>query len=71
ERPEVVAALLHHLPDPGMAAAARQQMNTPPGSVSEPTRPSREEILVSFTRALRSRLTAGQNTLGNGGDHSE
>ncbi len=71
ERPEVVAALLHHVPDPGMAAAVRQQMNASPGSLSEATRPPREEILVSFSEALRTKSAASQNTLGNGGDHSE
>jgi len=71
ERPEVVAALLHHVPNAETAAAARQQMNAVPGSLSEPTRPTREEILVSFTETLRTKLTASQNTLGNGGDHSE
>ena len=71
ERPEVVAALLHHVPNAETAAAARQQMNAPPGSLSEPARPMRKETLVSFTEALRTRLAASQNTLGNGGDHSE
>jgi len=71
ERPEVVAALLHHLPDPETAAAARQQMNAPPGNLPEPTRPTRKEILVSFTEALRTKLAASQNTLDNGGDYSE
>ncbi len=71
ERPEVVAALLQHVPNPETAAAVRQQMNALPGSLSEPTRPTREEILVSFIEALRTKLTASQNTLGNGGDHSE
>jgi len=71
ERPEVVATTLHHVPDPETAAAARQQMNVLPGSLSEPARPPREEILVSFTNALRTELTASHNTLGNGGEHSE
>ncbi len=71
ERPEVVAALLHHVPNAETAATARQQMNALPGSLSEPTQPTREEILVSFTETLRTKLTASQNTLGNGGDHSE
>ncbi len=71
ERPEVVAALLHHAPGPETASAARQQMNVPPGSLFEPTRPPREEILVSFIGALHARLAVSQNTLGNGGDHSE
>ena len=71
ERPEVGAALLHHVPNAETAAAIRQQMNVLPGSLSEPTRPARQETLISFTEALRSRLAASQNTLDNGGDHSE
>ena len=66
ERPEVVAAILHHVPDPGMATAVQQQMNVPPSGLSEPTRPAREGTLVSFTEALRSKLAADQNTLGTG-----
>ncbi len=71
ERPEVVAAILHHVPDPGMATAVRQQMNAPPSSLSELARPVREGTLVSFTEALRSKLAADQHNLGSGGDHSE
>ena len=71
ERPEVVAALLHHVPNAETAAAARQQMNAPPSSLSEPTRPTRKETLAAFTEALRTKLAASQNTLDNGGDHSE
>ena len=71
ERPEVVAALLHHVPNAETAAAARQQVNAPPSSLSEPTRPTRKETLAAFTEALRTKLAASQNTLDNGGDHSE
>jgi len=71
ERPEVVATLLHHVPNREAAAIARQQMNVPPGSLSEPTRPPRKQILLSFTEALRTKLAASQNTLGTGGDHNE
>jgi len=71
ERPEVVATILQHVPDPETTAAARQQMNALPGSLSEPTRPTRKEILVSFTNVLRSKLAASHNTLDNGGDYSE
>ena len=71
EHPEVVAALLYHVPNAETAAAARQQMTALPGSLSEPTRPPRKQILVSFTEALRTKLAASQNNLGNGGDHSE
>ncbi len=71
ERPEVGASILHHVPDPETAAAARQQMNAPSNSLSEPTGSTREDVLVSFTRALRSKLAARQNNLGIGGDHSE
>ena len=71
ERPEVIAALLHHVPNAETAAAARQQMSALPGSLAEPTRPTRQEILVSFGEALRTKSAASQNTLGNGGDNSE
>ena len=71
EHPEVVAALLYHVPNAETAAAARQQMTALPGSLSEPTRPPCKQILVSFTEALRTKLAASQNDLGNGGDHSE
>jgi len=71
ERPEVGATILHHVPDPETAAAVRQQMNAPSNSLSEPTGSTREDVLVSFTRALRSKLAARHNNLGIGGDHSE
>ncbi len=71
ERPEIETTILHHVPNPKIAAAAWQQMNVLPKSLSEPTRPLRKEILVSFTKALRSKLAEQQNNLGNGGEHSE
>jgi len=71
ERPEVVAALLHHVSDSETATVARHQMNALPGNLPEPTRLPREEVFVSFTNALRTKLAATQNTFGNSGDHNE
>jgi len=58
ERPEVVGAVLHHVIEPETVAAVGEKMNIAPSSLLEPTRPPREETLVSFTEALHTKLTA-------------